>query len=416
MNRPLQHTFPHKLRFLFLVTKYPVEVGDTYMTSELAGELRNRGHDVSVMHLNWDACLGGTTRNYKGIHGEDIIEIAPRAITLLGKLILRISKFLMSTRHARTEMKLYLDLSSFDATVTWTPALIMDQPLQAAIAGGCENNILWIFDFFPIHHMEIGLVPRGPIFRSALKLEERTLRKFSAIICNLPGNINYLRKNYRLSARVPVLSTPLWSDVSTPKLSCRNDVRKANDLPKDRPIAIFGGQITEGRGIEYMLEAAAIAERDTSDLIFLFVGNGRLAKLVAEKAKQSNNIVYLPGMIREDYMQIVSACDVGMVATVEGVSSYSFPTKTIDYLRAGLPVVAAVEEDSDYLDILSDYNVGAGASLNDPKQFYETALNLATRSLEDGFNGDFTKKCLEEIFHVRHAADTLLNAVQSSKS
>jgi hypothetical protein len=42
---------------------------------------------------------------------------------------------------------------------------------------------------------------------------------------------------------------------------------------------------------------------------------------------------------------LISACDVGIVCTVAGVDS-SFPSKTIDYLRAGLPIVAAVEQDT----------------------------------------------------------------------
>ena len=48
------------MRFLFLTTIYPAP-GDSYMTGELAHELRGRGHEVEVLHLAWRAETNGAT-------------------------------------------------------------------------------------------------------------------------------------------------------------------------------------------------------------------------------------------------------------------------------------------------------------------------------------------------------------------
>ncbi len=112
-------------------------------------------------------------------------------------------------------------------------------------------------------------------------------------------------------------------------------------------------------GFDQMLAAAAAAvgRQAGSPLLFLFVGDGRLAPMLRENAR--DNVLWRPAMPRADYLQLLGACDVGMVATVPGVTSFSIPSKTLDYLRAGLPVVSAVEPGSDFSILLERHGVGA---------------------------------------------------------
>ena len=63
---------------------------------------------------------------------------------------------------------------------------------------------------------------------------------------------------------------------------------------------MFGGQITQGRGVEDMLAAAAIAEHARPDLAFLFVGDGRLVPMVeARIASGARNFCITGGAWRE---------------------------------------------------------------------------------------------------------------------
>lgn len=366
---------------------------------------------MSVLHLNWNASRGSPTRIMKGFHGEKIIDIAPRALGRPGSLAYKISKFLLSNLHARREMKKHLIVEDYHTTVSWTPGIAIGMPLVYAIRGGIKKHVLFVFDFFPIHHLEIGLIPTGLVYRTAKILENHVYRKFTAIICNFPSNIQFLYKNYPIRQTTRVLSTPLWSDISAIQSEPRAATRLKYDLPADRPIAIFGGQITEGRGIEQMLAAAEHAHAKCSNLLFLFVGDGRLRPAVAEKAKALDNVRHIPGVGRDEYLAIVNCCDIGMVATVKGVSSFSFPTKTIDYLRAGLKIVAAVEKGSDYLKLISKYNLGAAVDFDDAEGYFEVAEQLVVDMQNGDDGGDMSRRCLEEVFHVRHSADVLLDAV-----
>lgn len=396
------------MRFLFLTTIYPAP-GDSYMTGELAHELRSRGHHVDVLHIAWRGTQGAATVEREDF-GVDVVDVAPRAVRGLGTLVERASKFVLTSRHATQELQRRFDLAQYDAAVAWTPALTVAGPLRKALAAGIGARILFVFDFFPIHHREIGMVPPGPVYAVAKWLEERLMRRFTTIVCNLPGNVDYLRRNYRLRRGQDVVSTPLWSQTTPPELEARTAVRDRLGLPQERPLALFGGQIVEGRGIEQILDAAAEAEKAGSPLGFLFIGNGRMAQMVEAEAARRGNVFYRPGVPRDAYLSTVGACDVGLVATVPGVTSFSFPTKTIDYLRAGLPVVAAVEPGSDYLDILRDYEVGEGVAFGDAPGFFGAVERQAAG--RDAGLAERARRCLDEVFHVRHTADVVMAAVE----
>ena len=73
---------------------------------------------------------------------------------------------------------------------------------------------------------------------------------------------------------------------------------------------------------------------------------------------------------------MISACDIGLVCTVAGVDSSSFPSKTIDYLRAGLPIVAAVEQESDYREFLRRWNIGISIPAGDATALFAAVIRV----------------------------------------
>jgi glycosyltransferase involved in cell wall biosynthesis len=399
------------MHFLMLSTKYPVEPGQSWMSSDLADALRARGHDLTVVLIDWNAAVGRATRTLVTATGVNVLDIAPRALTGRGLLAYRISKMLLSPRHALKEMKRLVDPKAFDAMIAFTPASTLAGPIRFAKL--IATRVLFIFDFYPIYQREIGMIPSGPVYQVALRREEALYRSFTKLVCNLPSNMAYLRKNYRLRADQAITSNPLWSDISPVVTPPRNATRDQYGLPLDRPIAIFGGQITDGRGIELMLDAACLARETNSPLHFLFIGEGRLVDLVKAAATQGN-VQHIGAVSRDTYLGIASSCDVGLVATVAGVSSFNFPTKTIDYLRVGLPVVAAVEPGSDYTDILTTHRVGSSADYSDPEAFFKAAEHLALDVTGRADMQDRARRCLDEVFNVELAADLVLDSVATT--
>jgi len=388
------------MRILMACMKFPTAPGQSYLTTELAQALVAAGHQVEVLLIDWDAPVGapdGPRPDWKGVR---VVRCTPRLISGLGGLVRNASKFVLTGRRARRLARAHFDLKRFDIFIAWTPALAFGPCVGLAHAAGVARRILFIWDFFPDHYHEIGRIPGGPALWLARVLEQRLMDRFNLLLCTLPQNADYLRRKFRVRPNQTVGVAPIWSDVAPIPNADRSAVRLSHDLPQDRPIAVFGGQMVEGRGFDQMLAAAAVGREQGSPLLFLFVGDGRLAPMLKAQARDqaSDNVLWRPAMPRDAYLQLLTACDVGMIATVEGVSSFTIPSKTLDYLRAGLPVVGALEAGNDFSALLERYGVGRTVAFGDPDGFFATAEALAAGPSVAAA----AQLCLDQVFHVRH--------------
>lgn len=398
------------MRFLLLPMRFPLASGQSYLTTELAEALLDAGHDVEVLHLDWNAPTGGPTERLVSERGVPVLHVAPRALGKPRSLLNKASKFILSAAQVGRDARRNLDLRSFDAIIGWMPALAFTPVIRQAARAGVSARILFVWDFFPDHHSEIGLIPNGPTRWAARWLEQRALRWFTTVFCTLSSNAAYLRRHFRLSADQQVRIAPVWTKLECQQSVNRAAVRARHGLPGRVPIAVFGGQIAAGRGFDLMLEAAEKASGKGSPVNFLFVGDGPLASKMADHAARRTNVLYRPAMSTADYRELLGACDVGMIATVPGVTSHTTPSKTLDYLKAGLPVVAAVEPGNAFAALLERRGVARAVAFGDTDAFQREAAFLAQdAAFRDGLF-ERTYSCLADIFDVRLAVSAILDA------
>ena len=388
------------MRILMACLQFPTEPGCSYLTTELAAALVAAGHEVEVLFIDWNATPAATDEPGRVWNGVRVVRCTPRWVDGFGKLVRHASKFVLTARRAGRLARERFDLARFDAFIAWAPALTVAPLARAARRAGIARRLLFIWDFFPDHYREIGRIPDGPPFWLARAWEQGLMDQFTVLLPTLPQNADYLRRRFKVRPGQTVRVAPIWTDVAPVPKADREGVRRRHGLPEDRPIAVFGGQLVEGRGFDQMLAAAAIGREAGSPLLFLFVGDGRLAPMIEAPAREMtrDHVLWRPAMSRDAYLRLLGACDVGMVATVRGVTSFSIPSKTLDYLRAGLPVVAAVEPGSDFLALLQRYGVGRPVAFGDAQGFLDAAQALAA----GGRIETAAWACLDEVFDVRH--------------
>jgi glycosyltransferase involved in cell wall biosynthesis len=273
------------------------------------------------------------------------------------------------------------------------------------------RSYAYVTDFFPFHHRRAGLNLGGGLgFATALALESTLLRKFETIACMSPAGVDYVKRHYHLRQDQRVRLLHLWGDTRLPPISDARAVRSANALPPDRPIILFGGQITEGRGIEELLEVAAMARQRRPDLLCLFIGSGRLEPLVRTAIDSGqDNVVLRAPVGRDEYLALAGACDIGVVSTVANTGVPSFPSKTIDYLRAVIPIVASVEETTDYSEFIQQNGFGVATRAGEPEAFLSALLEVLDDPSRRERMVTRGRQALTKFFDVTVAARTILD-------
>ena len=391
------------MRFLLAVMQFPTEPGRSYLTTELALALVAAGHEVEVLQLDWDAAPTAKEDPPRIWRGIRVVRCTPRRLAGLGGALSHAGKFILSGRHAARVAKESLELERFDVFITWAPLVALAPLVRMVRRAGVPRRLLIIWDFFPDHYHQIGRIPGGLPFWIAKVWEQSLMADFTAILCTLPKNVAYLHRAFRVPAGQKALAMPTWTDVTPVVSQDRTAVRRAHGLPEDGPIAAFGGNLVAGRGFDQMLAAAELGRRKGSPVKFLFVGDGRLGPRVRAEAEVWDNVIWRAPMPRERLLELLGACDVGMVATVPGVTSFSTPAKALDYLRAGIPSVVAIEPGSEFAELLERYGVARSVAFGDADGFLAAAEALAAGPSV----AEAAARCLDEVFHVRHTVATI---------
>jgi glycosyltransferase involved in cell wall biosynthesis len=399
------------MQIAMLCTKYTLTSGDEYLTNELAAAIASQGHRVQVVVLDWSAPSGGRPQQVR-VGDVDVMVLAPCALEGFGRLGAVASKWVLSSLRATLQMRPALRGRHFDLLIAFSPISAMAGQVLWLARRFRTRNYLVMWDFFPYHHRSIGLIPDGWPFAIARRLEQSLIRRFDIIGCMSPRNVAYLRDHYALRPNQRAEILPIWGRIDTQPMMSREHARTAFGLPHDKTIIVHGGQITEGRGIDDILAAAAIARREHPRLSFLLIGEGRLTGAVnAHIAEGGDNVIYRPRISRQEYLSVVSACDVGIVCTVRNVDVPTFPSKIIDYLRAGLPVVASVENSTDYGQFIEENGIGLAVSAGDPCALVSGICSIAHNTIARKRMIEAGRRVLAECFNVQSVAARLLRSL-----
>lgn len=398
-----------------------VRFGDSpesrYLSNDLADAFAERGFGVRVIHLPWESTSGGGEDFYVQENGVEVLVSPPLSLGWLGRIGRLCAKWGGSSVLAAHRARRRFGKSPGTIVIGMSPIVLGAFVWRWALRSAHVGSYAYLVDFFPFHHRAIGVMPGGPIFKLAHWMECALLRRFSVIGCMSPLGLDYLKKNYALRPDQATGLVSLWGPQSLASDTNPHLMRAKYDLPVDRPVAVFGGQITHGRGIEDILASAEVAREAQSSLIFLFIGRGPLAPLVQQSIDSgASNVRLISELGRDEYLTLVAACDVGIVATVADVDVPTFPSKTIDYLRAGLPVAASVEASTDFDAFVEAHGFGLAVRAGDP-----TCLLGAIEAIlaDDGRRDAMVsagRRTLRETFNVDIAVTSMLDQIAQARS
>lgn len=399
------------MNILFLFIQYPENPNSTNLTKDLSDEFARKGQNVFVATIR-EKKLGLETQ-VSVENGVNVLRIKN------GNMFNNVSKFeklftmMTMNKNILNQIKYYWGDEKFDLVIGTTPYMA-----NAKLVNGLKNyyncsSYLILWDLFPQNAKDLELIKNRLLFRFFKKQENKNLKSFDYIGCMSKGNIDYLENNYNFIKKEQLSLFPLWSKVNDKFETNKNEIRKKYSFNNDDFILVFGGNMGKPQSLLNVINLASEVKKDKK-IKFLFVGQGTETKMLKNKVVDLNlvNVIFKDFIPREDYEKLISSCDVGIVSLDKRFTIPNFPSKTVDYLKLGLPILASLDKCalSDYGRLLeTDMRAGLASESTDKIKYKENLLKLQEdKKLYDEFsiNG---RAYYEKFFNVKNNYETIKN-------
>ena len=206
-------------------------------------------------------------------------------------------------------------------------------------------------------------------------LEKLTIKMADYIGCPSQGNIDFTLKYYPWAKEknIHVLHYSQYPINLPPPIE---DIKAKYNL-SDKFVAVYGGNMSIAQKIENVIDLAESC-LDYKDILFLLVGRGQDIPSIKEKVKKRKltNITFLDFMPKDEYLQLLSVCDVGLISLNEKLAVPNIPSKTLSYFNLSIPIIASIDRNTDYGRYLESAGAGLWSYAGETEKFKQNLLKL----------------------------------------
>jgi glycosyltransferase involved in cell wall biosynthesis len=354
------------MNILFLTLGYYPEPDKRTIYCDLAEEFAKNGHKVYVTcaaprrggHTVSPGTTGGVTVlkiNTGGIVKTNIIKKGILTV-LLPRRIKKAVKYLYSVK--------------FDLVLCSTPPVTFAKVIKYIKARDSAATYLMVKDIFPQNAVDLGLLSKTgfkrPIYLYFRRKERELYRLSDYIGCMSQANADYILKHNHYLKPSCVEVCPNSIKIMHPRKPWDARARAALNLPEDTVIFIFGGNLSKPQGIVFLIQALRL-NINKPDRFFVICGTGTEYKSLQDfiKSERPRNIMLINGLPKQQYNELLSVCDIGLICLDHRFTVPNFPSRILSYMEFGLPVIAFTDKNTDIRDVLQAGGFGWWRESND---------------------------------------------------
>lgn len=330
------------MRILYLHQHYSGPAGATATRSHaMATALQRRGHHVTLACGRYQGAVTGLAGGFHGgrreglLRGLRVVEFDIPCGNDQG-LAARAAAF---ARYAARAGRLAL-AERWDLVVASSTPLTVALPALLAQRLRGTPFIFEIRDPWPELPRVLGGVPPWALGAMGL-LADAACRRAAAVVALSEGMAETALARGAEPGRVHVVPNGCDLELFGPHVA---PWRPAEAAPWEA-LAVYAGTHGRANGLDQLLDAASLLQaRGERRLRLLLVGEGsEKPRLRAEAAARGLlNVSFLGPLPKRQLAALLAGCQVGLqcLAPVPEFAEWTAPNKLMDYLAAGLPVVA----------------------------------------------------------------------------
>ena len=363
------------------------DVAEHGIYTDLMRKFRNEGHRVTIVSPR-ERRLGEHT-NLNEVDGVQILGVRTLNLQKTNVIEKGLGQVLVESQFKRA-IKKHLSNTKVDLILYSTPPItLMGVVKYLKKKNPQATTYLLLKDIFPQNAVDLGMMSKsgvkGLLYKYFRKKEKQLYQCSDFIGCMSPANVQYvIDHNHEVKPQKVELAPNSYEHVEPIKLSDedRYALREKYHLPADRPIFIYGGNLGKPQGIPFLIQCLD-ANANRQDCHFLVVGNGteygRMKAWYDEKKPKS--ISLFTSLPKEDYDQLVRACDVGLVFLDYRFTIPNYPSRLLPYLMEKKPIIAATDTNCDMGSIAEVNGYGFWCPSNDVSVFTECVNRMLHSNL-----------------------------------
>ena len=259
--------------------------------------------------------------------------------------------------------------------------ICVSPPFAGMIAAAVVSRLrsiplhLHIQDLQPDAAIELGML-KGKMLVRILHALERFCYRSASLVSGI-GETMLVRMHERVDDSRKLFLFRNWTTLNSVDRPIQHSFRDRHGL-KGRFIVLYSGSMGEKQGLETLLECAAIAQSKRGELVFVLVGDGgRRIELEQKTAQlQLQNVLFFDTQLKEDFEDLLRSADVSVLLQRKEVNELVVPSKLINMLAVGSPVVASVDRKSETATILANLSIDVIVESGNPDALYEKICYL----------------------------------------
>lgn len=291
-------------------------------------------------------------------------------------------------------IKKYFSDVKFDLIIYSTPPITFCNAIEFVKKRDGAKTYLLLKDIFPQNAVDLGMMSKSGIKGLIYKVfrnKEKKLYKISDYIgCMSQANVDYVLKHNPDINPEKVEICPNSVEVVDMSVDekTRDEIRRKYDIPLDKKIFVYGGNLGKPQGIDFMIECLKIQEKN-EEVYFLIVGDGTEYGKIESYVENDKptNVRLMKRLPKEDYDKMVAACDVGMIFLDHRFTIPNFPSRLLSYMQAKIPVLAVTDPNTDIGKVIVDGGFGWWCESNDIDSFLALISKIKTDKDIQGANG-----------------------------
>jgi glycosyltransferase involved in cell wall biosynthesis len=395
------------MKILFLMLNLSNLDKPSGMYSDLIMEFVNNGHivyPVAVSSKEKKTFLSAE-------NGINVLRVKTLPLFDVNYIRKGIANLLLPFQYKMAIYRFYKNINP-DLIILPTPPMTLGS-LARNLKGKHNAKIYLILrDIFPQNAVDLGIIRNGSLLHKFFRRKEKNLYHCADTIgCMSQANIDYILKhNSDLEPDKIHILMNFQKSLESQFISLNNN--KEHYGFKGKFVVVFGGNM----GIPQKIENVLALAREClifRDVVFLFIGEGTQLNRIKNFTIKENlsNIQFKNYIPRDEYMQLLKNCDVGLISLNEDYTIPNIPNKTSSYFDAGIPILASVDNATDCGLILERAGAGLVSQAGDLNAFFRNFCKLYNSHelrLQMGRNG---KAFFNENMTSEKAYNTILRHV-----